>query len=315
MISRRLIRIKVLQTIYSYKLEGIKAIEQAEGQLNESLDRSYDLFYYLTSLLVEIFDFARWKIQQAKNKLLPTEEDLNPNTKFIDNQIIAQIKENFDYQENIRRIPHKWNDEADRELIKKLFEQVKASDYYREFMSTQSSSYSEDKKILLFIIEKILYDNDDLYDNLEEKSIFWGDSVDYGLVMVHRMIQRYSIGDDMRKKLFEKFRSPEDIVFAKELLTKTLVRQGQYLQILEDHIENWDISRLAKIDIIILLQAIHEILYFEQVPVKVTLDEYIDIAKFFSTQKSPAFINGILDKIVKKFEQENLITKTGKGLE
>ncbi len=314
MISRRLIRIKVLQTFYSYKLEGIKSVEHAEGQLMESMDRLYDLFYYLTSFVVEIFDFARWKIEQAKNKLLPTDEDLNPNTKFINNQIIAQIQENIDYQETIRQIAHKWNDEADKELVKKIYDQVKESDFYQQYMSNGQRSYSEDKKMILYIIEQILYDNEDLYDNLEEKSIFWGDSIDYALVVIHKMINKYSIGDDMRKKLFEKFRSPDDIVFARDLLNKTLVRQSQYLQILEDHIENWDVSRLAKIDVIILLQAIHEILYFEQVPVKVTLDEYIDIAKFYSTQKSPAFINGILDKIVKKFEQENLITKTGKGL-
>ncbi len=314
MISRRLIRIKVLQTIYSYKLDGIKSTQHAEGQLMESIDRLYDLFYYLTSFVVEIFDFARWKLEQAKNKLLPSEEDLQPNTKFIDNQIITQLRENTDYQENLRRISHKWNDEADRELIKKIFEQIKENEFYKEFMAGNERSYSEDKKMILFIIEKILFDNDDLYDNLEEKSIFWGDSVDYALIVVFHLIERYSIGDDLRKKLFVRFRNPEDINFAKELLNKTLIRQAQYLQILEDHIENWDMSRLAKIDVIILLQAIHEILYFEQIPVKVTLDEYIDIARFYSTQKSPAFINGILDKIVKKFEQENLITKTGKGL-
>ncbi len=314
MISRRLIRIKVLQTFYSYRLEGCKSVSEAEKQLFESIDRVYGLFFYLTSLLIEIFDFARWKLEQGKYKLLPTEEDLNPNTKFIDNQIIQQLRENLQYNEGIKKIAYKWNDEADRELVKRLYEQIKKSDFYKEYMANEQRSYQEDKKMLLFIIEKILLYNEDINDNLEEKSIFWADSVDYGWVVLHKVISKYSIGDDMRKSLFVKFRSDEDSIFARELLTKSLMRQAQYIQILEDHIANWDISRLAQTDIIILVLALHEILYFEEVPVKVTMDEYIEIAKHYSTAKSPAFINGILDKIVKKFREENLITKTGKGL-
>ena len=309
MISRRLIRIKVLQTIYSYKLEGVSSVENAQTQLFESLNKLYESFYYLTSFIVEIFDLAKWKISQAKNKLLPSQEDLNPNTKFIDNQIIAQIRENIDYQNIIRKIPYKWNDEGDQELVKKIFNQIKQAQFYQDFMKNKERSYRQDKKIILWIIEELLYKNDDLYDNLEEKSLFWADSIDYSLSIVYGMIAKYSIGDDMRKKLFNKFRNQEDITFSKELLINTLNRQAQYLQILEDHIDNWDISRLAKIDIIILLQAIHEILYFENIPIKVSLDEYIEIAKYMSTHKSPSFVNGILDKIVKKLDKENLIIK------
>ncbi len=314
MISRRLIRIRVMQTFYAYYQEGIDSVEKAEHQLVESLNRTYDLYFYLISLVLEIVDYARNKIEKGKQKLLPTYEDLHPNTKFIDNQLVVQLKENLHYNEAIRNIPYNWNEEADRELIKLIYKKLTESEQYKEFMANPERSYSEDKKILLHLVGDIMYNCEDLYDNLEEKNIFWGDGVDYMLVMLYKTLQRFSIGDDLRKPLLPKFRNSSDLIFAKSLLTMSIMRRTQYLQILEDHIANWDVSRLAKIDVILLILALHELLYIEDIPVKVTLDEYIDIARYFSTQKSPAFINGILDKIVKKFEEENLITKTGKGL-
>jgi N utilization substance protein B len=166
----------------------------------------------------------------------------------------------------------------------------------------------------LDFIEKVLYTSDLLYSILEEKNLFWSDLVDYEIAMVYKTISKFSVGDDMRKELMPQFRSSDDLIFAKELLSRTIVRQEQYLQVLNDQVQNWDIKRLAKLDIILLLLAIHELLYFEDIPVKVTLDEYIDIAKYYSTPKSSAFINGILDKLVKKFEQEQLLSKTGRGL-
>ncbi len=307
MISRRLIRIRVMQTFYSYYQEGIDSVEKAERQLLESLDKTYDLYFYLISLILEVINYGKWKIEHGKQKFLPTYEDLHPNTKFVDNQLAEQLRENLHYNEQIRRIPYNWNDEADRELIKKIYEKLQQAEFYKEYMSSDERSYSADKKILIQFVEDILYNCDDLYDNLEEKNIHWGDGVDYVLVMIVKTLQRFSIGDDLRKQLLPKFRSSGDLLFAKSLLTMGIMRRTQYLQILEDQIANWDVSRLAKIDIILLILAIHELLYIEDIPEKVTLDEYIDIAKYYSTERSPAFINGILDKLVKKFKAEGLI--------
>ncbi len=314
MISRRLIRIRVMQTFYSYYTGGISSAEKAEHQLAEALDRTYDLYFHLLELITEIVDYARFKIEKGKQKYLPTYEDLHPNTKFIDNQLVQQLKENIDLQEHLRKIPYNWRDDNDRVLIKELYEELQQSEVYQEFMNTGERSYSEDKRILLYLIEDILYNSDDLYDHLEEKNIFWADGVDYILAMIYKTIQNFSIGDDMRKPLLPKFRNTADAVFARSLLNASLQKHGQYLQILEDHIANWDIKRLATVDIILLALALHELLYMEDIPVKVTLDEYIELAKNYSTHKSSAFINGILDKIIKKFTEENLIVKTGKGL-
>ncbi len=314
MLSRRLIRIRVMQTFYSYLLKGIDSAEKAEHQLFESLDRTYDLYFYLLQLIIEIVDFARFKIQKDKQKFLPTYEDLHPNTKFIENKLVAQLKENLDLQQNIQRIPYNWNDETDRVLIKKLYNELKQSEFYQQYMNSDDRSYSADKQVILDFIEKILYNSDDLFDNLEEKNLYWADSVDYILAMVYKTVQHFSIGDDMRKPLMKKFKNPEDAIFARNLLINSILKHQQYLQILEDHIANWDIKRLAQVDIVLLILGLHELLYMEEIPIKVTLNEYIEIAKHYSTEKSPSFINGILDKIVKKFQEEKLIVKTGKGL-
>jgi N utilization substance protein B len=314
MLSRRIIRIRAVQTFYAYYQGGIDSVEKAEHQLLEALNKTYDLYFYLMGLILEVVDYAKFKIEQGKQKLLPTYEDLHPNTKFIENQLVVQLRENYHLNQELSRIPYNWNEETDTQLIKKIYEKLTQSQQYKDYMQNEQRSYSEDKAIILHLVGEIFYNCDELYDNLEEKNIFWGDGVDYVIAMIYKTLQHFSIGDDMRKQLMPKFRSSADLIFAKQLLTLTILRTKQYLQILEDHIENWDISRLARLDVILLLLALHELLYMEEIPVKVTLDEYIDIAKSYSTHKSPAFINGILDKIVKKFEAEKLITKTGKGL-
>ncbi len=303
-----------MQTFYSYVLGGIDSIDSAQRQLVDSLNRTYDLYFYLMSLIIEVVDYAKWKIEQGKLKYLPTEEDLNPNTKFIENKVVQQLRENMFLHEHLSRIGYNWNGDADRELIKSLYNDLISRDFYKEFMDSDDNSYSVHKKVILDFIEKVLYTSDLLYSILEEKNLFWSDLVDYEIAMVYKTISKFSVGDDMRKELMPQFRSSDDLIFAKELLSRTIVRQEQYLQVLNDQVQNWDIKRLAKLDIILLLLAIHELLYFEDIPVKVTLDEYIDIAKYYSTPKSSAFINGILDKLVKKFEQEQLLSKTGRGL-
>ncbi len=312
MINRRLIRIKSLQTFYAYTKGGIESVESAEKELQANFQKTYDLYFIMFSLVIEISDFARWKIEQGKRKLLPTEEDLNPNTKFADNKLVEQLRENKHLQDNLKRIRFSWVD--DKNLIKKIYNQLIQSSQYKEFMNSQDDSYQAHKDIILYLVEEILYNCDDLYDTLEEKSIYWADSVDYVIVMTAKTLRKFTIGDDLTKKLLPKFRLEEDYVYARELLTKTILRKKHYIQTLEDHIENWEINRLATIDVLILQLALHELLYFEEIPVKVTLDEYIDIAKYYSTERSPAFINGILDKIVNKFKEEDLIKKSGRGL-
>ena len=317
MLSRRLLRIKVLQALYAHFVSENDRIDNGERQLLVSIEKLFDLFIYQFSLLVEVVDFARLRMEEAKTKFLPTPEELNPNTRFTDNRFIAQLINNRDYRHQVDLLKINWSEEDD--LIRKLNNQIRESEDYAKFLE-QADSYEADKDILIKIFHNIICQSDVLKSLYEEKSIYWADDFDTVTVLVQKTIKEIPEGWDEFELLPRVIESEkennknEDREFVKALFRKTILNSTAYDEIITRKAENWDFERIALMDIILLKMAIAELLEFPSIPVKVTLNEYIELSKNYSTPKSKVFINGILDNLISEFKTANRILKKGRGL-
>lgn len=312
MINRRFIRVKVLQMLYAYLKSGEDNFSKAERELNFSIDKTYDLYFYILQLLVELKSQAEKKIEIGKNKKLPTHSDLNPNTKFVDNRVLVQLSEN----EMLRRhlINSKLSWAAQPALIKKLYTQMTESEFYIKYMSAEVKGYNEDKRFVIDILKEVILESEDLEYTLEELSIYWPGDFDFVLKAVINTINFYEKGEIETKRLLPQFNKSDDEQYLKEIYRKTLLNYDKSVKIIGEYTKNWDFDRIATIDTLILNMAICEFMHFPSIPTKVTLNEYVELSKFFSTQKSSTFINGILDRILKDFTKDDKIVKLGRGL-
>ena len=309
MISRRLLRVKILQVLYAhFNTEGV-GIVKPEKDLVFSIQKGYDLYFYLLLLMVAIKRYAETRVELARNKKLPTYEDLHPNTRFIDNEVILQIEENSTFNKYLNERRISWVNHP--ELIKNLYTKLIESPYYKEYMERSVSGYEHDKQLLVYFYGSELEEYDMFYDILEEESIFWNDDTEFMVGMVIKTINELRPG---KTGILELYKSNEDREFAFTLLRETFLHYDEYRKIIDDFVDNWDIERVAHIDNLILQMAINELIEFPSIPVKVTFDEYLEMAKYYSTPKSSIFINGLLDKISADLTQKGLIAKTGRGL-
>jgi len=312
MISRRILRIKIMQALYAYyKKSGDTSIAKSEKELLFSIHKAYDLYHLLFSLIIDIADYADSRIDIGRNKNIPTYEDLHPNTKFIDNKAILQIRNS----EGLRRYldQHKLNWVNYPELIRGLYKAIASSDVYKSYMSDEERSYKEDKKFICTIYSSIVSQHDPLYSNLEEQSIFWNDEVEYILGAIIKALKKLR-ENDHGITLAPLYKSDDDKEFSKMLFRKVILHQEEYLGLIEKYSKNWEINRIAFMDILLMEMAIAEAIEFDSIPVKVTLNEYLELSKYYSTQKSNLFINGILDKAFKYLKETNKINKRGRGL-
>lgn len=312
MISRRLLRIKILQICYAHFKSNGQSINQAEKELFFSIKKSYDLYHYLFLLIIDIVKFAQTRIELSSRKLVPTYDDLHPNTKFVDNKVVKQLENNIFLKKYLNENKLSWVNYP--ELIKNLFLEIKDSDIYQKYMSSGQSSYKEDKKFIVDLLSKLIILYDPLHQNLEEQSIYWNDDLEFVTSMVIKTINGFKASDNETQNLMPLYKNDDDREFVKRLFRKSIINQADYQDLIADYIKNWDIERVAFIDIVVMTMAISELIEFNEIPVKVTLDEYIEIAKFYSTQKSNVFINGVLDKIVSHLKKEGKIEKIGRGL-
>ena len=309
MISRRLLRIKILQILYAhFNSEGTDMIK-SEKDLVFSIQKAYDLYFYLILLAIDVKRYADSRIELARNKKLPTWDDLHPNTRFIENQVIRQIEESaafnrFIDERKLRGVNHP-------ELVKSLYVRLIESSCYQQYMDLLSCSYEDDKQLLIDFYSSELEDYDMFYEILEEQSIFWNDDIDFTVVMVIKTIK--DIFPD-KTTFSPMYKSGEDRDFAFRLLRSTIEHYDNHRKLIESYIDNWDIERVAQIDSLILHMAINELIEFPSIPVKVTFDEYLEMAKYYSTPKSSLFINGLLDKISSDLIEKGIITKIGRGL-
>lgn len=312
MISRRLIRIKIMQVIYAWLNDEGSDISKAEKSLWFNIDKTYDLYHYLMALLLEVRKYAQGRIDIASGKRLPTFEDLNPNTRFVDNKVLIQLSENHALNQHLAYKKLSWIDHD--EVVKKLYNAVLTSDYYKTYMEKTSSTYAEDKQLVVDILTKELESLELMYHVLEEQNIFWNDDIEFVISMILRTVDRFKENNNEGGNLLPLFKNEDDRDFAKTLLRKIIVRYDEYKTLIEKHTRNWEIDRIALMDIQLMVMAITEMVEFPEIPVKVTLNEYIELAKYYSTNKSNEFINGILDKIILELKDEKKIIKTGRGL-
>jgi N utilization substance protein B len=263
-------------------------------------------------VIVDLRRFAGNKIEIARNKKAPTYEDLHPNTKFIENQVIRQVEENEELKRYVNSKKLGWSQKKD--FLKDLYSRLVESDLFRQYMDNPDRSYEEDKTMVIQIYSHFLADYDLLYQQLEEQSIYWNDEVDQIISMIIKTLKYLKADQKTGKLIFPLFKKEEDKDFARKLLQKTIMRYPEFDDLIKENSENWDLERIAVMDILIMKMAITEMIEFPSIPTKVTLDEYIEISKFYSTDKSNIFINGILDKVITQLKAENRIQKQGRGL-
>ncbi|MBP3473712.1 MAG: transcription antitermination factor NusB [Alistipes sp.] len=311
MISRRMLRIKVIKTLYAHLKSDADSLMASQKTLVNSIDKTYDLYVLTLSLVAELAHYAEQRQELAKKKQLPTYEDLNPNRKFVDNRVVQLIANSDSVNDYLASRKLSWA--AYPELIKTLYTQLEQTEYFQNYMSQQERSFKEDLALVTEFFTRELEECEMLEDVLDEMSILWNDDLGFALIMVLRTLSSVRPSHE-EIKLVPKFKSEEDLDFACELFAKTAVNYDEYQQQIERFTRNWDVERIAFMDNLIMATAVAELVGFESIPVKVTLDEYIEIAKFYSTNSSGTFINGVLDKLVAALQQEGRINKSGRGL-
>ena len=307
MINRVLIRLKIVQIVYAYYQNGGKNLDTAEKELFFSLSKAYDMYNYLLLLMVEITKQAERKQNAAKSKLLPTAEELYPNTKFVNNRFIAQLEVNKQLLEFSETQKKTWENEA--EFVKSLCDKIQETDIYKEYMESTTSSYDEDRELWRKLYKRIIFNNDELDQVLEDQSLYWNDDKEIVDTFVLKTIKRFEEQNGAKQELLPEFKDEEDQDFARRLFRRAILNADYYRHLISENTRNWDLDRVAFMDVIIMQIALAEILSFPNIPVSVTLNEYVEIAKLYSTPKSGSFINGTLDGIVKALKEDNKLTK------
>jgi transcription antitermination protein NusB len=312
MISRRLLRIKALMALYAFNRREDGNLTQAETELMFSIGKSYDLYHYLLLLVLEIADIAEEKIDQALQKRMPSPEDLNPRRRFIDNKLISQLRKNNEFKDYISSKKLSWINNS--HIPRLLYNKMIAWDVYEEYMRNEAGNYQADKKFITRLITELFSNSEDLQSNLEEQSIFWNDDMEYISSMVEKTLKKFKSDSGEKAPLMPLFKNAEDEEFVKILFRKAVLHSEKCSELIDKNTTNWEVERIALMDILVMKLAITEILEFPEIPVKVTLNEYIEIAKYYCTSKSSTFVNGILDNIVKEIRDEGLFNKFGRGL-
>ncbi|WP_298494668.1 transcription antitermination factor NusB [uncultured Algibacter sp.] len=313
MLNRRHIRVKVMQTMYAFKGSESDDFSKDQKFLLFSIDNMYNLYLLLISLLIEVQKRAESDLQKKQNKHLATKEDKDPNRKFVNNQLLKLLKENLPLKDQFdaNKITN-W--ELDGEYIDIIFKDIISSDLYKEYMKTRVSDFKEDKDFIVDIFKDIIAPNDKLYDYMEDKNLTWLDdlpTVNTTILKLLRKVKETSPENYFTPKLYKDI---EDKQFAINLFKKTLLNATDINGEIDKKTKNWDSDRIATVDYVLLQMAICELNNFPSIPVKVTINEYLEISKEYSTPKSSIFINGILDKLVKEYEASGDLKKVGRGL-
>lgn len=310
MLSRRLLRIKVAKNLYAHLKSGSTNLMVSEKNLIASIDKAYDLYLQMMSLIVDVARYAENRIEIAKQKKLPTYEDLNPNRRFVDNAVINLLTNAESVSDAIATRKLSWSHYPD--TVKEVYNRMIESDYYKSYMSASICTFTDDKKFVEAFYTS-LEEDEALANTLDEISLLWNDDLSFALYMVIRTVSSIK-KSHTDIKLLPKFKSEEDLDFACTLFRKSLVQYEDNQDIVDKYTSNWDVERIAFMDNLIISIAIAELTNFDSIPVKVTLDEWIDIAKYYSSPTSSNFVNGVLDKIVAELTESGRIKKSGRGL-
>ena len=298
------------KTLYAHLKSGSDNLRASEKNLVESIDKAYDLYYQMMSLVVEVAHYAEGRIELAMQKKLPTYEDLNPNRRFVDNAVIHLIANSDSINDYIAERKLSWALQQDD--IRDVYNRLVEADFYKKYMSQPVATFTDDRKFVEEFFQW-LEEDETMLDVVNEMSLLWSDDYGFALFMALRTVQNLK-RSHTEVKVLPKFKSDEDLDFAKRLFVKSLVDYEDNQEIVDRYSKNWDVERVVFMDSLIINIAIVELTQFDSIPVKVTLDEWIDIAKYYSSPTSSNFVNGVLDKIVADFMAEGKIQKSGRGL-
>lgn len=307
MINREIIRIKIVQLTYAYYQNGNKNIDSAEKELFFSLSKAYDLYNYLLALIVAVTKEARrhYEVAQAKAKREGTEE---PSQKFIYNKFALQLEENKMLNDFMETQKKTWDNEP--EFVKKLYLQIAESQIYQEYMADEDDSYAADRELWRKIYRTLIQENETLDDLLEEQSLYWNDDKEVVDTFVLKTIKRFDEKNKAKQELLPEYDSEEDKDYARKLFRATIMNADEYQRFMSEASRNWDFNRLAYMDVVIMQIAIAELMTFPSIPVSVTINEYVEIAKLYSTPRSSGYINGMLDAIARHLIRTGRLLKS-----
>ena len=314
MLTRRHIRVKVMQSIYALILSKDDSLEKQKKFLDVSIENMYSLYLLLLSLLIEVHQMAENQLKLSSKKYIAsTGDDLPFKEKFVANKLLLQLVNNEQLKEEleIRKLDNWYLNE---EYVKLIYKSILESDKYLKYMHTKDSSYDKDKEFIVDLFKEIIAPNEKIYDYFEDDKLTWVD--DIPIVNTYLLKHLKKVKENSRDAFFlpNLIKDDEDMQYAQKLLSKTLLTNDDLEKEIEGKTPNWDKDRIAGIDAILMKMAICELLNFPSIPEKVTINEYLEIAKEYSTPKSSIFINGILDKLVKEYKKEGKLNKIGRGL-
>ncbi len=312
MISRRLLRIKALIALYAFNRREDDDLARAETELMFSIGKTYDLYHYTLLLVLDVADLASEKIEHSLRKKVPAPEDLNPNRRFIDNRVISQLRSNLSFKKYISVSKLSWINYL--HIPRLFYGKMTSWETYLEYMNSGENDYQSDKRFIIKLITELFSNSEELLNCLEEQSIYWNDDMEFVLVMVEKTLKKFKSGPGDKIQLMPLFKNEEDEEFVKLLFRKTILNTKKCSELIDRNTTNWEVERIALMDILVMELAITEVLEFPEIPVKVTLNEYIEIAKYYCTSKSSTFVNGILDNIIKELREKKQFSKSGRGL-
>ncbi|QKH89164.1 transcription antitermination factor NusB [Prevotella melaninogenica] len=307
MINRELIRIKIVQLTYAYYQNGNRNMDNAEKELLFSLAKAYDLYNYLLALIVSVTQEERHRVEIAATRA-NREGTEAPSSRFATNKFAVQLEENKQLNLFMESQKRRWED--DMEAVRKLCDQIEQSTIYQEYMASDDDSYEADREVWRKIYRTLIQENPDLDAVLEEKSLYWNDDKEVVDTFVIKTIKRFDPANGADQELLPEYRDEEDRDFALKLFRSTILNADDYQRYMSESSRNWDFSRLAYMDVVIMQIAIAEMLTFPNIPVTVTINEYVDLAKLYSTPRSGGYINGMLDTIARHLIQTGKMMKT-----
>lgn len=314
MLNRRYLRVKVLQSVYAYLVSGENNVQVGVKHLLTSIEKLHDLFIWQLSFLVDMRHFTEKRIYDNQHKHLPTEEDLNPSLKFYNNRLLVAIEENVDFKREVERLKIHWYDE--QEIFFDFYEKMIATEEYQAYINNAKDTFDVDKKFVMSLIDNMFDDCVVLQDFYEDKSIFFVE--DYHLVtaLILKWLSGLSVKNfDSHTKMPSIYKDEyDDEQFVRKLFCDVVAHDEEYAQLIADNTDKWEKERICIMDMLILKMALTELILFSEIPVKVTINEYIELSKYFSTPKSKAFVNGLVDRLAKRLQNDGTIVKTGLGL-
>ncbi len=313
MLNRRHIRVKVMQALYALHQSEHPDLLKEEKFLNASTAQMYDLYLILIDLLVEIHAHAKDILERSQQKMLATESDKNPNLKFVNNPVLIKLSENELLQKELKKAKlNNWR--LDSEYVVLLYNALLESDFYADYMASASTDFKQDRDFVIDFFAKIVAPNDKLYDYLEDYRLTWVDDLPVVNTTIVKRLGKLKPNSPESTILPKLYKDEEDRQFAKDLLLRTARNDEEYEAEILGNTPNWDQDRIAALDKILIKMALCEFLRFSSIPVKVTINEYLELSKEYSTPKSSIFVNGVLDRLVKKYKKDNRLNKAGRGL-